>query len=126
MKRAQSTWVSFKTALSGLLYAFKTQKNLRIGAGLACLVLLFSLVLRISLFEFAIIILSIFLFFSAEMINTSIEEVVDLLTNKWEKQAKIAKDVASGMVLVVVIGVALIGFLIFGSRLTRLLLPEIF
>ena len=51
--------------------------------------------------------------FVAEMVNTSIEAMVDLITTEWREDAKIAKDVSSGMVLMAVIGSIIVGALIF-------------
>lgn len=50
---------------------------------------------------------------AAEMINTSIESVTDLVTTEWKKEAKIAKDVSAGMMLTVAIGAAAVAALIF-------------
>lgn len=47
------------------------------------------------------------------MINTSIESITDLVTKEWHTDAKIAKDVSSGMVLMAVIGAAIVGLIIF-------------
>jgi diacylglycerol kinase len=55
----------------------------------------------------------ILLVICAEMINTAIEEVVNLLTNEHRLEAKIAKDVSAGMVLLTAIGSAIVGFLVF-------------
>lgn len=49
----------------------------------------------------------------AEMINTAIEEVVNLLVNEHRKEAKIAKDVSAGMVLVTATMAFVIGLIIF-------------
>jgi diacylglycerol kinase len=55
----------------------------------------------------------IVLVISAEMINTSIEEMTNLITSEHKREAKIAKDVAAGMVLVVSIGAVIVGLYIF-------------
>ena len=55
----------------------------------------------------------ILLVISAEMINTAIEKMVDLITTEHRKEAKIAKDVAAGMVLVNSLGSVIVGLIIF-------------
>lgn len=55
----------------------------------------------------------ILLVLSAEMINSAIEKMVDLITLEHRKEAKIAKDVAAGMVLLTALGSIIVGVLIF-------------
>ena len=62
----------------------------------------------------------ILLVISSEMINTAIEEMVNLITSEHKKEAKIAKDVAAGMVLVTSVGSVIIGFLIFTPYVFKL------
>lgn len=71
--------------------------------------------------EWVIITLTVFLVFVAEMVNTSIEAMVDLITTEWHEEAKIAKDVSSGMVLMAVLGSIIIGALIFLPHLLQIL-----
>ncbi len=67
----------------------------------------------ISTVEMTIIIFTIVLGLTSEMINTSIEAMTDLITHEWKEEAKIAKDVSAGMMLVVSIGAAIVGSIIF-------------
>jgi len=104
--------ISFKNAFSGLFWAFSTQPNFKIHFTLATLVLLAGFYLRIPFSEMTILILTIVLGLVAEMINTSIEAMTDLITLRWSKQAKIAKDVSAGMMLLTAIGAVLVALLI--------------
>lgn len=113
--------ISFKIALQGLTYAFKTQPNFIIMSFFALLALFLSYFFRISSSELLIILMTIFLVFVSEMINTSIESVTDLVTKEWHTDAKIAKDVSSGMVLLTVIGSLIIGLFIFIPKVILLL-----
>jgi diacylglycerol kinase len=54
-----------------------------------------------------------------EMINTVIEEMVDLIVQEHRQQAKIAKDVAAGMVLISAVGSLIVGFLVFGPHIYK-------
>lgn len=63
----------------------------------------------------------ILLVISAEMVNTALEEMVNLITNNHQKEAKIAKDVAAGMVLLTAFGSVIVGVLIFTPYILRFL-----
>ncbi len=104
---------SFKDAFAGLAWSLKTQPNFRIHLFLATVAILLSWFLQITLVEFAIIIFAIVLGLTAEMINTSIESMTDLITTEYRQSAKIAKDVAAGMMLTTAIGVILVAIVIF-------------
>lgn len=104
---------SFKDAFAGLTWSFKTQPNFRIHLILALIAILLSWFFQITFIEFAIIVFTIVLGLTAEMINTSIESMTDLITTEYRESAKIAKDVAAGMMLVTAIGAILVAIAIF-------------
>lgn len=104
---------SFGYALSGFLHALKYNRNLRIHLIVAMIVVILSIFLRINKYEMSILGVVILLVIASEMINTAIEEMVNFITQEHKREAKIAKDVAAGMVLVASIGSVIIGFLIF-------------
>ena len=85
------------------------------------LVVLAGLILKLARYEMLGIGILIVLVISAEMINTSIEEVVNLLVNEHRLEAKIAKDVSAGMVLLVAIFAAIVGVFIFLPHILTLL-----
>ncbi|MCH5583879.1 diacylglycerol kinase family protein [Shimazuella sp. AN120528] len=89
---------SFRYALEGLKYAVVTQRNMRIHFITALVVLLLSLCLSLSKLEILLLFVTITLVLFAELINTSIEAVVDMITEEFHPLAKIAKDVAAGAV----------------------------
>lgn len=105
--------ISFKHALDGVIYTVKTQPNFRIHLVAALTAIVSGLYFGISTTEWSIIIFIIGLVLIAEMINTSIESVVDLHTEKFHELAKTAKDVSAGMVLVTAIMAVITGVLIF-------------
>ena len=112
---------SFGYALSGFLHALKHNRNLRIALFLAVLVILLGLYFQVTSLEMVILVIVVLLVILSEMINTSLEEMVNLITNEHKKEAKIAKDVAAGMVLVAAVGAIIIGFLIFTPYVLKLL-----
>lgn len=111
--------ISFKTAISGLVWAIKTQPNFRVHLTLSVLAIGFGVYLGISRLEMIIIFFTILLGLTAEMINTSIESMTDLITKEWVVEAKIAKDVAAGMMLLTAIGATCIAIVIFAPYITR-------
>lgn len=113
--------ISFRTALSGIKYAFSTQPNFLVMFICAIIALFLSIYLQLTVLESLLVIWTIFLVFMAEMMNTAVEAVTDLVTEKWSRNAKIAKDVSSGMVLFSVIGAIIIGIFLFLPKLLNYL-----
>lgn len=111
---------SFKHAIRGVIYALKTQTNLRIHLVIAVTVSLLGMFFKIQVWEWLIIIFTISLVIITEMINTGIESIVDLITKKHSPDAKIAKDVGAGMVLVSSLASIIIGIIIFAPYLLKL------
>ncbi|MBF0506935.1 MAG: diacylglycerol kinase [Nitrospirae bacterium] len=106
-------WVdSTGFAIEGILYAARTQRHLRYHLYTAAFVLLLSYVLGLTRTDFLIIAIAVILVLIAEMINTAIEYVVDLLSPELNESARIAKDVAAGAVLITAFGAAVIGYII--------------
>lgn len=93
--------------------AITRQRNLRIQLVMALLVIAIGLIFRIHVVEIGLVSILIVLVICAEMINTVVEEVVDLVTKEHRKEAKIAKNVSAGMVLIVSLATLLIGLSIF-------------
>jgi diacylglycerol kinase len=112
---------TFRYALEGLVYTIRSQRNMKLHLVAAALALIASALLRLATLEWAIIILLIGLVFMAEMLNTAIEAIVDLLSPDYHRLAKIAKDVGAGMVLVLALVSVICGLLVFGTALLRLL-----
>lgn len=104
---------SFKDAFAGLRWVIVTQPNFRVHLVLSFIALAFGLMLQITSSEMAIIVFTILLGLTAEMINTSIESMTDLITTEYRQEAKIAKDVAAGMMLLTAIGAVLVAAFVF-------------
>lgn len=104
---------SFKYALEGIFTGLKEEQNMKIHIAIMILVIIFGILLKISKIEWIICIALFGLVISMELINTAIENAVDLITKEKNEQAKIAKDVAAGAVLVSAIASAIIGLIIF-------------
>lgn len=109
--------ISFQNAWSGLWWAIRTQPNFRVHITLSLLAVALCWFLEVSPVEWTIVIFTIVLGLSAELVNTSLEAMTDLITHEWRKDAKIAKDVAAGMMLTVAIGALCVAALILGPKL---------
>jgi diacylglycerol kinase (ATP) len=124
-KGQQGVARSFDHAYRGLIYAVRTQRNMRIHVVIAVLVLVASLLVGVSKLELAALVLVILLVFITEMFNTALEFAVDLVTKEYHPLAKLAKDVSAGAVLVSSVGAVLVGYLILADDLGPLSLETL-
>lgn len=100
-------------SIKGIGFTVKTELNIKIQLVFMCLVIIAGFVFKISLMEWGLLVLTIFVVLFAEMTNTAIENTVDLVTEEYNEKAKVAKDVASGAVLLTAIMSVIIGLIIF-------------
>ena len=108
---------SFRYAVEGIVHAFRTQRHMRFHFFTMVLVLSIGLLLRLSRIEMAILFLVVSNVLVAEMFNTAVESVVDMITQTYHPLAKLAKDIAAGAVLIWSITAAIVGgILFFGSN----------
>ena len=107
------SWVeSLNCAIEGILWAVKSERHLRYHFVAALAILLLALFFRVTALEFFLLVLAAMLVIFAELINTAIEVVVDLVTSEYHELAKRAKDIAAGAVLVTSVGAAILGYLV--------------
>lgn len=117
---------SFNYAIDGILYAVRTQRNMRIDMVAALLVLTACFFTALSKVELLVITISITMVIAAEMMNTAIECTVDMLANYYHPLAKIAKNVAAGAVLITAINSVIVGFVVFGDKLKPISMSVIY
>ena len=113
--------VSFKHALEGIIHNIKTQPNFRFHLFAILLASLLGKYLSINTFEWLVLIFTFNIVLVSEMVNTAIEAMVDLITQEKRQDAKIAKDVSAGMVLVSAIFSVIIGIYIFIPKIIQLI-----
>ncbi len=114
---------SFGHAFRGWWYVVRTQRNAWIHAVVTTIVFIIALWLGLELRDWAVIILTTALVFTAEFLNTAIEVVVDLASPQIHPLAKIAKDVGAAAVLITALAAVLVGALILGPPLWARLSP---
>lgn len=111
---------SFKYAICGIKTSLKSERNMKIHVTIMILVIIMGIILKISQFEWIICIILFSIVIGAELFNTSIEIVVDMITKEKNEMAKKAKDISAGGVLVIAIGSAIIGLIIFIPKIILL------
>lgn len=111
--------ISLKTAIAGLGWAIQTQPNFRVHLVLSLIALFGGWYFRVTATEMLILVFTIVLGLSAEMVNTAIESMTDLITRQWRAEAKIAKDVSAGMMLITAVGALIVAAVIFLPHILR-------
>ena len=116
-KRPHSLLVSFNYAIEGLIHVLRRERNMRVHFALATAVLILAFAYDVTKVELMALLIAISFVLVAEMVNTAVEEMIDVATNAYDPRAKVAKDVAAGAVLVASVVAATIGYLIFVDRI---------
>ena len=120
-KTSKNVLISFKYAFSGIYYVFKTSRNFKIQLIFALTSLLIGFFLQISLSNYVILISTIMSVLILEILNTSIESIVDLVVKKeFSSLAKISKDTSAGAVLLASINSVIIAVYIFFPKIKLL------
>lgn len=119
---------SFNWAIEGVVYAVRTQRNVRIHLGVGVAVLGVAVLLQVTRVELLVLLFTVAMVIVAELMNTAIEATIDLIATQYDPLAKIAKDVAAAAVLVASIASIFVGYLVFFDRITpatRLAIGEV-
>ena len=115
---------SINHAVDGIVYAFRTERNLKIHIAVSLVVLVSCLLVDLKSYELLGVFLLIAMVIVAEMFNTAIETLVNLQTVSHHPLAKIAKDVAAGGVFIACITSVIGGYLIFWEPFKKMLWGE--
>jgi diacylglycerol kinase len=111
---------SFKYAHAGARHALRTQRNIWIHLAIGVVVFIAAAYYRVSLAELALLVLTITAVIVAEMFNTAVEVLVDLVSPNEHEQAGLVKNVAAGAVLLAAGGAVAVGLLIFGPKVIKI------
>lgn len=112
---------SIKNACAGFVTAFKDERNFRIEIIIAIGTLILSGLLKVSMTELTVIVFCIMIVLVAELINSALEHLVNLFSPELHEDAKKAKDIGAAAVLVMSLGAAVIGIIIFLPKIIHLL-----
>jgi diacylglycerol kinase (ATP) len=111
--RAPTLLDSFNYAFEGIIHVLRTQRNLRIHFLVAIVVIAAAVALSVQRVELIALLLAIAFVLVAEMVNSAIEGAIDVSTTSFDPNAKLAKDVAAGAVLISTVTAIAVGYLIF-------------
>jgi diacylglycerol kinase (ATP) len=116
---------SFNYAFEGIIHVLRTQRNMRIHFLAAAAALVAAIAIGVTRIELIALMISIAFVLLAEMINTAIEGAVEVSTTSFDPNAKLAKDIAAGAVLIATVNAVVVGYLVFSEavqdRSSRLL-----
>ena len=113
---------SFGYAFRGMFFLLKEERNMRIHVFAILVVTVAGIFLGLTAVEWSVIALCIGSVISAEMMNTAIELLVDLVSPEFNKKAGEIKDIAAGAVLLTAIIATVVAIYIFGNKIFNLLL----
>ncbi len=117
MRNSVSLLSSFKHAFDGVRYVLVQERNARIHFCVAIGVVALAAILHLDVSRWALLLLAIGLVFTAEMVNTAVEILVDLAVQQIHPMAKAAKDVAAGAVLLMAVVEVVIGIIVLSPPL---------
>jgi len=108
---------SFKYAFQGLKLLLKEEHNARIHIVAATLVIVAGFLFKLNTVEWMLAILCIALVLTTEAINSSIENLADMVSPETHPQIKKIKDIGAAAVLIVALAAAIIGGIIFFPKI---------
>ncbi len=115
----KSFFKSLWNAMSGFMSALKTERNLRIDLVIADLVLIFAYAYGLESAGYGVLILTICAVMSAELFNTSLEQLSNEVTEEYSERIKFAKDIAAAAVIVTAVGAVIVGVALFLTDLEK-------
>ncbi len=104
---------SFNAAIAGIVHVLKTQRNMRVHFSLAALIILLSVILGIQAGDLIFLLSAIVLVLIAEMFNTAVELIADMIEARYHPQVRIVKDVSAGAVFIASLYALAVGYLVF-------------
>lgn len=116
---------SFAYAFEGVLSGLRSERNMVIHFSAMATVIVFGSLLGLSATEWMICIILFGVVLMAELMNTAIETIVDILCPEYDPRAKVAKDTAAGAVLMAAVAAAIVGAIIFAPKLLALVKSEL-
>lgn len=111
---------SFKFSFEGIIYAVYNEVNIFVMIIMAIIAIVLGIMLKISYVECLVVVLLIGVILSLELVNTSVEAVVDLVTSDKKPLAKVAKDCASGAVSIMSVVAVILGLMIYLPKIIEL------
>jgi len=121
MSKTHSTFSSFSYAFSGIRLALKNEPNIRVHFVVAILVAVVAYFLKFSRLEWIVLAFTVAFVLILELINTTLEEIVDMVSPGVRQRARVAKDVSAAAVLISALLSVVIGGFLFLPKILPLL-----
>jgi hypothetical protein len=118
--RRRSWAHKFSDAFRGLSRAVRSQSSFAVHLAVAAVVVALAAALRVSAVEWCLLVGAIAVVLAAEIFNSAVESLARALGPAWNPRVRDALDMASAAVLVAACGAAVVGLIVFGSRLLTL------
>lgn len=109
----QSLYRAFRCAIRGILTAVQTERNMKIHIAAALIVFIAAALLQLDRIRWLFLLLAVSLVFIAELVNTAVEAIIDLISPDEHELARVAKDTAAGAAFVAAAFAVVIGILVF-------------
>jgi diacylglycerol kinase (ATP) len=117
--RAPTLLDSFNYAFEGVIHVLRTQRNLRIHFVIAIVVIGAAVAVGVGRDELILLLMAIAFVLVAEMVNSAIEGAIDVSTTSFDPNAKLAKDIAAGAVLISAVTAIAVGYLVFAHAIAH-------
>ena len=112
---------SFLFALQGFRTALRQERNIKVMLAGGAFAVAMGLILRIDAVSWAVVLVCCGMVIAAELLNTAIETVVDLVSPEFNPLAGQAKDIAAAASWVLSLTAAVVGVIVYANALIRLL-----
>lgn len=110
---------SFRIAAQGIVYLFLYHRNMRIIFLFGIAAFLAGLHFKLSAIELTVLCATITLVFMAEIFNTAVELMMDMLTKEYHTKIRLIKDIAAGIVVIAALNSLAVGYLLFAKKIFR-------
>lgn len=120
MKKNKNFFESLKHALDGIVTLYKEERNMWFHTLAMLIVIIAGILLKVSVGEWVILALSVIFVFASETVNTLIERMMDKISTEYDANIKKIKDISASFVLLVSLGAAVVGILIFLPKIIAL------
>ncbi|MGH2970589.1 MAG: diacylglycerol kinase [Gaiellaceae bacterium] len=117
--RAPTLLDSFNYAFEGIIHVLRTQRNLRLHFGIAVVVIGAAAAVGVARDDLILLLMAIAFVLVAEMVNSAIEGAIDVSTTSFDPNAKLAKDIAAGAVLIASVTALAVGYLVFAHAIAH-------
>ena len=111
---------SLKTALKGVIYLFLFHRNMRIIFMLGVCAFLLGIYFKLEALQMAMLCITIMLVFTAEIFNTAIEMLMNMLTSEYHVRIKLVKDIAAAVVILACLNALAVGYILFYRNIIHL------